>query len=273
MWPPGLSLASDRAVAGFRIGGVVQHAVGDDEIEAGIGERWAEQVHLHEVGVDDGETVAEALAEPQRIHAQVGADDAATPVHAEEVGELGGAAARLQHQSARRDLLVEQAGEYAGPGLVAQALAAVEIVVVGKRRLLVELLDDVGDVALALAPLVGNEELGDAVRHGIVLAALAAAERHALLAQGAAAGGAAHDIEERPARDLGGALPGNGSKTGFHEGSVRVEGVAVVELQGRQLLALLEEAVADGEHVELGAHEAAEGVLGRAHDGLAAHVE
>src|SRR5262245_2896662 len=38
--------------------------------------------------------------------------------------------------------------------------------------------------------------------------------------------------------------------------SIRGEGVLVVELQRGELLLLCQEAVADGEHVELGAHEA-----------------
>src|SRR5262249_15227043 len=56
-------------------------------------------------------------------------------------------------------------------------------------------------------------------------------------------------------------------------GLVELEGVLVVELEGRILVFLLEEAVADHQHLDLAAHEAAEGVLGRAYDRLAAHVE
>src|SRR5215510_16399040 len=59
----------------------------------------------------------------------------------------------------------------------------------------------------------------------------------------------------------------------FMKGSIRREGVAVVPPQRRQLLLLAQHAVADGEHVELGSHEAAESILWRAHDRLAAHVE
>src|SRR5437016_5732126 len=54
---------------------------------------------------------------------------------------------------------------------------------------------------------------------------------------------------------------------------VELEGVFVVELQRRILVFLPEEAVADHQHLDLAAHEAAEGVLGRTYDRLAAHVE
>src|SRR3954463_14798248 len=54
---------------------------------------------------------------------------------------------------------------------------------------------------------------------------------------------------------------------------VELEGVLVVELEGGILVFLLEEAVADHQHLDLAAHEAAEGVLGRADDRFAAHVE
>src|SRR5258706_2019735 len=55
--------------------------------------------------------------------------------------------------------------------------------------------------------------------------------------------------------------------------SVRVEGILIVELERRILPRLVEEAVADDERLDLGTHEAAERVLGRADDRLAAHVE
>jgi hypothetical protein len=52
-----------------------------------------------------------------------------------------------------------------------------------------------------------------------------------------------------------------------------VEGVLVVPLEGRILVLLAEEAVADDQHVDLGTHEAAEGVFGGADDRLAPDVE
>ena len=58
-----------------------------------------------------------------------------------------------------------------------------------------------------------------------------------------------------------------------HRRLIELEGVLVVELQRRVLVFLPEEAVADHQHLDLAAHEAAEGVLGRADDRLAAHVE
>src|SRR5688500_10124133 len=56
-------------------------------------------------------------------------------------------------------------------------------------------------------------------------------------------------------------------------GSVELEGILVVDLQRRILRLLGEQAVADGERLDVAAHEAAEGVFGRAHDRFAANVE
>src|SRR5262245_5769075 len=55
--------------------------------------------------------------------------------------------------------------------------------------------------------------------------------------------------------------------------SVELELVLVVLLERRVLALLAQEAVAHRERLDLGAHEAAERVLGRADDRLAAHVE
>src|SRR5262249_46379811 len=57
------------------------------------------------------------------------------------------------------------------------------------------------------------------------------------------------------------------------ERSIRLEFVLVIPPQGRVLLVLDEIAVAGRQYVDLRAHEAAEGILGRADDRLAAHVE
>src|SRR5688572_30766366 len=55
--------------------------------------------------------------------------------------------------------------------------------------------------------------------------------------------------------------------------SVELEGVLVVLLQRRVLLFLRQQAVSDREGLDLGAHEAAERLLGAADDRLAAHIE
>src|SRR5881397_3078308 len=57
------------------------------------------------------------------------------------------------------------------------------------------------------------------------------------------------------------------------DASVRLELVLVVDFERRVLLGLAQHAVADDEELDLVAHEATEGILGRADDGLAAHVE
>src|SRR5262245_49564315 len=61
--------------------------------------------------------------------------------------------------------------------------------------------------------------------------------------------------------------------SGIDRGSVRLELVPVVDLEGWILLGLAQHAIADDEKLDLVAHEAAEGVLGCADDRLAAHVE
>src|SRR5262249_14751214 len=57
------------------------------------------------------------------------------------------------------------------------------------------------------------------------------------------------------------------------EPSIRLELVLVVPLQGGILFVLDEIAVAGRQYVDLRAHEATEGILGRAYDRLATHVE
>ena len=53
----------------------------------------------------------------------------------------------------------------------------------------------------------------------------------------------------------------------------RVEPILVVEFQGGILIFLAKETIADDENVDLAPHKAAECVLGRADDRLAAHIE
>src|ERR1700674_1031039 len=55
--------------------------------------------------------------------------------------------------------------------------------------------------------------------------------------------------------------------------SVELEFVLVVDAQALVLLLLEQYAIAGDQHLDIGAHEAAERVLRRAHDRLAAHIE
>src|SRR5258708_23130847 len=55
--------------------------------------------------------------------------------------------------------------------------------------------------------------------------------------------------------------------------AIRLDARLVVDGERRVLFFLSQEAVADRERVDLRAHEAAEGILGRADDRLPAHVE
>src|SRR5215510_12979769 len=74
-------------------------------------------------------------------------------------------------------------------------------------------------------------------------------------------------------RFLGWLYPGRLGSLTVDDTLVRLELVLVVDLERRVLLGLAQHAVADDEQLDLVAHEAAEGVLGRADDRLAAHVE
>src|SRR3954454_22166081 len=55
--------------------------------------------------------------------------------------------------------------------------------------------------------------------------------------------------------------------------SVRIEGVTIVESKVGILQLLLQQAVSDDEHFDLGTHQTAERVFGRAGNGFAAHIE
>lgn len=55
--------------------------------------------------------------------------------------------------------------------------------------------------------------------------------------------------------------------------SIELEGVFVVAPERGVLLLFPQDAVADDQHLDLGAHETTEGVLGRANNRLAAHIE
>ena len=112
------------------------------------------------------------LREAKRV--QVGADHRAAPVHCQEVRQLSGAATRFQHQRRTRQLLVEQAREHPAFGLRAQAVPPVQVVVAGERRLLVERLDHVGHIGLALRQLVGREQARNSVHHRVAACAVRA---------------------------------------------------------------------------------------------------
>src|SRR5262245_22023380 len=79
-------------------------------------------------------------------------------------------AAHLKHQRVRRNLLVHQnAGKDAEPCSLTKGFSAVHIVVIGKRRLLAEILDDIRHVQLAVTPIVGHEKLQKSIRDRITL--------------------------------------------------------------------------------------------------------
>src|SRR5215469_11224314 len=56
-------------------------------------------------------------------------------------------------------------------------------------------------------------------------------------------------------------------------GSIRLEAVPRVVTERRVLVFLPQHEIADNQKIDLAPHEAMEGVLGRAHNRLAAHVE
>ena len=71
----------------------------------------------------------EAVAEREGVHAQVAAEHRAAPREPEEVAELTGAAAALEHAGAVRNLLVEEPGELPLGGLAPELLRRIEVVV------------------------------------------------------------------------------------------------------------------------------------------------
>src|SRR5262249_53371994 len=134
---------------------------------------------------------------------QVSADHTSIPVHAEEIGQLTGPATDLQHESAGGNLLVQEGGEHRASGAGLEPFPIVQIIVVWKRRALVELLHDVGDVDLLGIPLVGHEELWDAVDDRVVPTTGRAPQTVRRVGQLAAATGTAHQLsEERRSRKL-----------------------------------------------------------------------
>ena len=143
---------------------MVQHAVAEDDVEAPGREDGSKQVHLHELHALQFALLAERLAEPQRVQAQIRADDLAT-ADAEEVGQLAGAAADLENVAVVGNRLVQSPRVEPGPRLLDQGAHGVVVVVVGKGSLLVERLDDLGDVARVVEPLVRPEELRDVLGH------------------------------------------------------------------------------------------------------------
>src|SRR5712691_7328810 len=269
----GLELGEDRPEAAFRIGRMVKHAVGNDDVHAGVGEGRPEQVHLEEIGIDDAEAVAKVLGKLERIHAQVGTYRAPTPIHAEEIRELAGAAARLEHQRIGWNLLVQNAGKDTEPCFLTKGFAAVHIVVIGKRRLLVEILDDVRHVQLAVPPIVGHEKLRNSVRDRITLRAAMTDQRPFGFSHPAIATRAAQYLDHWNKRVIRRANSCRWKRRDVHADSIRCEGVLVVDTQRGKLLVLAKYTVSDGEHVELRPHEASEGIFRRANDRFAAHVE
>ena len=167
MNPPGLTLRNSAAKPGARVAGVMQDAVADHQIEAVVGERRAEQVHLQEGGVGDGVLLAKAVRQPERIQTDVAAEHPPPWRQSEEIGQLPGAAAGFQHHRALGQLRVERAQQQVRPRLGDEALRGLAVGVIGKRGLLVERLDQLGDVAGGHRGIDRREELGDAVHHRI----------------------------------------------------------------------------------------------------------
>jgi hypothetical protein len=56
-------------------------------------------------------------------------------------------------------------------------------------------------------------------------------------------------------------------------GSVKLEIVFVVLLPAVVVLFLVQHGITHDQQIDFGSHEATEGVFGRTHDGLAAHIE
>src|SRR5262249_13808103 len=96
-------------------------------------------------------------------------DRAPTPIHAEQIRELPGAAAHLEHQHIGWNLLLQNTGKDTEPCFLTKGFAAVHIIVIGKRCFFVEILDDVCYVELVITPSVGHEKLRNSIRNRITL--------------------------------------------------------------------------------------------------------
>ncbi len=140
---------------------MVQHAVRNHQVETRGRECRAEQIHLQEPRVADGVTIAESVREAQGIQAEIAAEHGAVPGHAEEIGELSGAASHLEDQGVRRDLFVEQSCENASARLAGQALSRIQIVVIREWIRFVKRLHDVSDIPL-VADIVRMKQARDA---------------------------------------------------------------------------------------------------------------
>src|SRR5262245_53968670 len=117
--------------------------------------------------------LAEGFSEPQRIQADVSADD--MPARdSKEVGELTGAAADFQHRGVIADALIESSRIRAATGLIDQRANRIMIVVVREGRFFIERLDDIRHVAGVGNLLVRPKKLRDVVDDWKRMAAVAA---------------------------------------------------------------------------------------------------
>src|SRR3989344_650006 len=143
-----------------RIRGVMQNPVAQNYIKLLCFKRRSEQIHLHETHAHQSVFFAEFFTQSQRVQTQVGADDL-TARDTEESGQLAGTATNLQNAGVVRDGFIQAAGVQSTSRFVDQRTYRVMVIVIGKRRLLVESLDDVGYVLGIGYLLVRPEQLWD----------------------------------------------------------------------------------------------------------------
>src|SRR6266436_3731886 len=90
---------------------MMKNTVADDYVDAAVTERWAEQIHLQKRSVGDPVPLAKAVGQPQGVDTNVAPEHPTLPGQAEEIRQLPGAAASLEHDGTVGELLIERCSE------------------------------------------------------------------------------------------------------------------------------------------------------------------
>src|SRR5215469_290799 len=115
----------------------MEDAIADYHVDTVVAEWRAKEVHLQERRIGDPVSLAETIGQPQGVHTNIAAEDAALPRQAQEIRQLSRAAARLQDDGSVGQLLVECSGKKAFAGFGYEAFSRVKVIIVGKGRFLI----------------------------------------------------------------------------------------------------------------------------------------
>ena len=172
----------------------MQHAVAEHDVVLLGLERGTEQVHLQEAHARQTWLERNASASPREFR-QRSVPVTLRHVMPRKFDELPCPASDLEHVGVVRQLLAEQLGVEAASRLGDQRAQRFVIVIVRERMLLVERLDDLGDVSRGL--VVRPEELMDPIRSRKASAARGAHGSLVARSELAAAGGTAPRRQKR----------------------------------------------------------------------------